>query len=92
MPFFRIFSFIVIFIFFILTEAIQANTDSKGQLPDTKMMFCPLPEFEKISLDMPTSTSDIIQISSKKTSIERDQIALFSGDVIMVDKDKKNNG
>jgi LPS-assembly protein len=89
MPFFRIFSFIVIFIFFILTEAIQANTDSKGQIPDTKMMFCPLPEFEKISLDMPTSTSDIIQISSKKTSIERDQIALFSGDVIMVDKDKK---
>jgi len=88
MPF-RTLSFLVVFILFSLTETTQANTDSRGQPPEAKIMLCPLPDFETISLDIPLSTADNIQLSSKNTSIERDQIALFSGDVIMVDKDKK---
>jgi len=68
---------------------VQANVDIKSKAPETKVMICPLPEFDDISLGMPKVIDDNIRISSLHASIQQDQLAQFSGSVILVDKNQK---
>ncbi len=70
-------------------EVAQANVEIKSQSPDTKIMTCPLPVFEDISIGIPEVNDSSIRISSLQASIEQDQRALFSGSVILVDKNQK---
>ncbi len=72
-----------------LPQASKADPDIKSQAPDTKVMICPLPEFDDIALGMPAVIDNSIRISSSQTSIEQDQTAQFTGSVILVDKEQK---
>ncbi len=73
----------------IMLCSLTTNANTRGQAPETKSMLCPLPEFNTTVLNADYITDDRIQLSSKNTSIERDQLALFSGDVTMIDNNKK---
>jgi LPS-assembly protein len=73
----------------IMLCSLTTNANTRGQAPETKSMLCPLPEFNTAVLNADFITDDRIQLSSKNTSIERDQLALFSGDVTMIDNNKK---
>ncbi|MGL1955869.1 MAG: LPS assembly protein LptD [Colwellia sp.] len=50
---------------------------------------CPIPTFTKIAVNEPAVTDDSIKIISKYSTIERDQIANFSGGVTLIDKAQK---
>jgi LPS-assembly protein len=89
MLFSRTLSFTLIMLIACLAKAAQANADIKRQAPDTKIMFCPLPEFDDIAIGIPSVVDSSIRISSLEASIEQDQVAQFNGSVILVDKDQK---
>ncbi len=72
-----------------LPQVSKADPDIKSQAPDTKVMICPLPEFDDIALGMPAVIDNSIRISSSQASIEQDQTAQFTGSVILVDKEQK---
>jgi len=89
MLFSRTLSFTLVALLACLSKATQANADIKSQAPETKIMLCPLPEFDDIAVGMPLVVDNSIRISSLRASIEQDQIAEFNGSVILVDKDQK---
>jgi LPS-assembly protein len=89
MLFSRTLSFTFVVLFACLPRAAQANTDIKNQAPETKVMLCPLPIFDDIAIGIPQILDDSIRISSQYTSIEQDQMALFDGAVLLVDKTQK---
>jgi len=88
MPFSRILMITFTTLLVCLSQKVQANTDSEVQSTKTNTAQCPLPLFNDISLGMPVIDSSI-RISSLEASIEKDQNALFSGSVLLVDKDQK---
>jgi len=85
----RILSFTLVTLLVCLSATTQANADIKSQAPDTKVMICPLPQFDDIAIGMPSVIDNSIRISSLQASIEQDQIAQFNGSVLLVDKDQK---
>ncbi len=89
MFFSRTLSFTLVTLLACLPKVVQANADIKNQVPETKVMLCPLPQFDNIGLGIPTVKDNSIRISSLQTNIEQDQIAQFSGSVILVDKDQR---
>ncbi len=89
MLFSRTLSFTLVALLACLTKAAQANPDIKSQAPETKIMICPLPEFDDIAIGIPSVVDSSIRISSLNASIEQDQIAQFNGSVILVDKEQK---
>jgi len=72
-----------------LSETVHANVEQKSQSPETRLMQCPLPEFDDIAIGIPEVVDSTIRISSLQASIQQDQIALFNGSVILVDKSQK---
>jgi len=89
MFFSRTLSFTLVALLACLPKAVHANADIKSQAPETKIMFCPLPEFDDIAMGIPSVVDSSIRISSLKASIKQDQVAQFNGSVILVDKDQK---
>ena len=79
----RTLSFTLVALLACLPKATQANADVKSQAPDTKIMICPLPEFDDIAIGTPSVVGNTIHISSLQTSIEQDQIAKFNGSVLL---------
>jgi len=67
----------------------QANADIKSQAPETKVLICPLPEFDDIAIGSPEVLDNNIRISSLHASIAQDEVAQFSGSVLLVDKKQK---
>ncbi|MEY8198998.1 MAG: LPS assembly protein LptD, partial [Colwellia sp.] len=89
MLFSRTLSFTLVALLVCFVEVAQANVEIKNQPPETKVMQCPLPVFDDIAIGIPEVVDNTIRISSLQASIEKDQIALFNGSVILVDKGKK---
>ena len=58
------------------------------QLPEPIQLQCPMPTYTPIIDDSLKVTDDSIRITSKYSSIEKDQIANFSGDVILIDSNQ----
>ncbi|REL36807.1 LPS assembly protein LptD [Thalassotalea euphylliae] len=52
-------------------------------------LICPLPEFDVIQAPVQAVEKDSISISSRTTSIEKDQVAVFRGGVTLVKDDQK---
>lgn len=65
----------------------QANTTREA--PTVKPMDCPIASFTDIAHNAPEVLGDSINIHSFNASIERDQIARFTGNVTLVDKTQK---
>ncbi|MEW6994166.1 LPS-assembly protein LptD [Colwelliaceae bacterium MEBiC 14330] len=89
MLFSRTLSFTFFAVLICLAQVSKAAPDIKSQAPETRVMICPLPEFDNIALGMPEVIDSSIRISSSQTSILQDQIAQFTGSVILVDKEQK---
>ena len=89
MLFSRTLSFTFMTMLVCFSQASKANPNIKTQAPDTKIMICPLPEFDDIALGIPEVIDSSIRISSSQASIEQDQIAQFTGSVILVDKEQR---
>jgi len=89
MLFSRTLNFTLILLLAGFIKVAQANNDINSQSHKTKVMQCPLPVFDDIALGIPEVIDSSIRISSLQASIEQDQNALFSGSVILVDKDQK---
>ena len=89
MLFSRTLSFTLVALLVCFVEVAQANVEIRNQPPETKVMQCPLPVFDDIAIGIPEVVDNTIRISSLQASIEKDQIALFNGSVILVDKGKK---
>jgi LPS-assembly protein len=60
-----------------------ATTEQKSAQPQLQ---CAIPTFIPISTDAVPVTDDNIRITSKYSSIEKDRVANFSGDVTLIDK------
>lgn len=89
MLFSRTLSFTFFAVLICLAPFSKAAPDIKSEAPETRVMICPLPEFDNIALGMPEVIDSSIRISSSQTSILQDQIAQFTGSVILVDKEQK---
>ena len=89
MLFSRTLSFALVALLVCLSEVAQANEETKNQSPETRVMLCPLPVFDDIAKGIPDVVDSTIRISSLQASIEQDQVALFNGSVILVDKGQK---
>lgn len=89
MLFSRILSFALVTLLLCFVEVVQASVEKKTQSPVTKVMQCSLPVFRDIAQGIPEVVDGNIRISSLQASIEQDQTALFSGSVILVDKNQK---
>jgi len=50
---------------------------------------CPVPEFAQLGTNITIDDPDVIRILSQRTSIEKDQLAVFEGGVTLVNKDQK---
>jgi len=61
-----------------------AETDTKAV--EQAQLQCAIPTFTPIEINSPKVTDDTITITSKYSSIERDQEANFSGGVTLIDK------
>lgn len=89
MLFSRTLSFTLVTLLTCFVEVVNADDDIINESPATKVMLCPLPVFDDIALGIPEVVDNSIRISSLQASIEQDQNALFTGSVILVDKDQK---
>jgi len=84
MLFFRkTFPFIALFS---LALTMPALAESKAQATETAQLQCAMPTFTPIVINAPKITDDSIRITSKYSSIEKDQLANFSGGVTLIDK------
>jgi len=50
---------------------------------------CPVPEFAQLGTNITIDDPDVIHILSQRTSIEKDQVAIFEGGITLVNKDQK---
>ena len=64
-----------------------SNIDKENTNTPALIQQCPIAQFSKIGSELPTVLDDSIQIESISSSILQDQIANFSGDVTLVNKD-----
>jgi LPS-assembly protein len=75
--------FIILFSFALLMPAL-AETNKKETVQI--QLQCTIPTFSPIIANAPKITDDTINITSKYSSIEQDQVANFTGGVTLVDK------
>ena len=86
MLFFRkTFPFIALFT---LAFTMPALAETKAQTTETAQLQCAMPTFSPIVTNAPKITDDSIRITSKYSSIEKDQLANFSGGVTLIDKNQ----
>lgn len=71
---------------FNLALTMPALAETKAQTTQTAQLQCAIPTFSPIVINAPKVTDDSIRITSKYSSIEKDQIANFSGGVTLIDK------
>lgn len=84
MLFFRqIFSCSALFTMVMSLPTFSATTEQQALQPQLK---CAIPTFVPIATNAVQVTDDNIRITSKYSSIEKDQVANFSGDVMLIDK------
>ena len=84
MPFFREISSCSVLLTMVLSLPTFANTTEQE---DTQPQHqCAIPTFVPINTNTVKVTDDSIRITSKYSSIEKDQFAKFSGDVTLIDK------
>ncbi|KGJ92321.1 LPS-assembly protein LptD [Colwellia psychrerythraea] len=89
MFFSRSFNFTLVALLACCSKIAQANAEIKKPASEAEVMICSLPVFDDIAIGIPEVINDNIRISSRHASIQQDQIAQFSGSVIMVDKSQK---
>lgn len=77
------FSFIVLFN---LAYTLPVIAKTEAQPTETAQFQCAIPSYTPMVINAPTITDDSISITSKYASIEKDQIAHFSGGVMLIDK------
>jgi len=86
MPFSRqTFPFIALFLVAFSTLTLA---ETNNQAIEKTQLQCIIPTFVPMVINAPKVTDDSIFISSKSSSIEKDQVASFSGDVTLVDKNQ----
>ncbi|WP_057832709.1 LPS-assembly protein LptD [Colwellia sp. TT2012] len=85
----RTLNFTLVALLACLPKFAQANADIKKPAPEAQIMLCTVPEFDDIAIDIPEILDDKIRISSLHASIKQDQIAQFTGSVILVDKSQR---
>ncbi len=86
MPFFRhTFPFIALFL---VTFSTLTLAETNNQAIEKTQLQCIIPTFTPMVINAPKVIDDSIFISSKYSSIEKDQVANFSGDVTLVDKNQ----
>jgi len=66
----------------------SAFAEQKEQSADQSIMQCVMPTYVPMVDDLPKITDDSIRITSKYSSIEKDQYAHFNGGVTLVDKNQ----
>ena len=54
-----------------------------------EVRVCPVPQFAQLGSKVIIDDPDVIPILSKRSSIEKDQFAIFEGGVTLINKDKK---
>ncbi len=88
-----LFSRQIVFFCFLLylfhISTVQAANENAKNSSTTDFLQCPIPHFKQIAQNIPDVTSDDIKIISKYSTIEKDQLAHFSGGVILIDKTQK---
>lgn len=84
MLFFRQFRFITALFFVAFSMPALAETNTKSTKQD--QFQCTIPTFSPMVIDAPKITDDSISITSTYSSIEKDQMANFSGGVTLIDK------
>ena len=60
--------------------------EEDAQTSEQAQLQCAIPTFYPITINAPKIIDDSIQITSKYSSIEKDQVANFNGDVTLIDK------
>lgn len=63
-----------------------ALAETKAQTTEKAQLQCAISTFSPIVINAPKVTDDSIRITSKYSSIEKDQVAHFSGGVTLIDK------
>ena len=66
----------------------SAFAEQKEQSTDQPLLQCVMPSYVPMVEDLPVVTDDSIRITSKHSSIEKDQYARFNGGVTLVDKNQ----
>jgi len=79
----QLFSFIALFG---IAFSISAFAKANAQTTEQAQLQCVIPTFSPIVINAPKVTDDSIRITSKYSSILRDQVANFSGGVTLIDK------
>lgn len=82
----RQFSFLVSIFAYLSAFSSFAFAEQEAPAEATSFVQCAMPEYTPIVSNAPRITDDSIRITSQYSSIERDQIANFSGGVTLVDK------
>ena len=74
------------FVLFNMAYTLPVIAETKAQATETAQFQCAMPTFTPIVINAPKITDDSIRITSKYSSIEKDQLANFSGGVTLIDK------
>ncbi|MCW8832350.1 MAG: LPS assembly protein LptD [Colwellia sp.] len=82
----QLFSFASILAYFGSAYCHSVFAEQIQQEPASSQFQCFLPTYEPIADEALKVTDDSIRITSQYASIEKDQIANFSGDVMLIDK------
>lgn len=88
MLFFRLFPIFITLICVPFSMSALAGTDTETHSKSAAVaqQQCPIPTFSPMIVDAPKITDDSINITSKYSSIEKDQVANFNGGVTLIDK------
>ncbi|PCH97206.1 MAG: LPS biosynthesis protein [Gammaproteobacteria bacterium] len=69
-----------------LASPVYAFAEENPQTAEQPQLQCIIPSYTPIVTKVPKVTDDSIRITSKYSSIEKDRVANFNGDVILIDK------
>lgn len=67
--------------------AAEKTTETAQQAQANLILQCPITSYSKIGTGLPQVIDDTIRIDAKSSSIFRNQVANFNGDVILINKD-----
>lgn len=83
MLFFRLFPIFITLICVPFSMSALAGTDTETHSKSAAVaqQQCPIPTFSPMIVDAPKITDDSINITSKYSSIEKDQVANFNGEI-----------
>ncbi len=71
---------------FSVALSMPTSAETSAQAEELVQLQCAIPTYSPIVTNTPKITDDSIRITSKLSSIEKDQLANFIGDVTLVDK------